>query len=220
MKAKFTIEHPAPVTSTTELKPVTRIQRIIDIVAPYAEDFSVSKGEVLRYSYNNKRVCYLLHEGHTTLYRRGDGMVLNSEQAPFIMGVSNMKARQEHLYGRATSDVKLSRIPSERFILLIERENLWEDLCYFILYTAGRVYQHCTMISQLSAYEIIRFHLVELMQEPERLRLNTTAATYILNRSYLSRSGTMRILSKLKEAGCITLNRGILIKINNLPQKY
>ncbi|MCL6720421.1 hypothetical protein M8R21_32270 [Klebsiella sp. T2.Ur] len=115
MKAKFTIEPPAPVTSTTELKPVTRIQRIIDIVAPYAEDFSVSKGEVLRYSYNNKRVCYLLHEGHTTLYRRGDGMVLNSEQAPFIMGVSNMKARQEHLYGRATSDVKLSRIPSETF---------------------------------------------------------------------------------------------------------
>lgn len=220
MKTKFTVPTTTTMTSPASLKPVTRIQRIIDTVAPYAEAFSVSKSEILRYNHNNKRVCYLLHEGNTTLYRRGDGMVLNSEQAPFIMGISNMRAQQDHLYARATSDVTLSRIPSERFLLLIERENLWEDLCYFILYTAGRVYQHCTMISQLSAYEIIKFHLVELMQEPEGLRLNTTAANYILNRSYLSRSGTMRILSKLKEAGCISLERGILLEIKNLPQKY
>lgn len=76
------------------------------------------------------------------------------------------------------------------------------------------------MIAQLSSYEIIRLQLLELMQEPERLRLNVTAANYIQNRTYLSRSGIMRILSQLRDAQCITLQRGVLLEVHSLPPKF
>lgn len=57
------------------------------------------------------------------------------------------------------------------------------------------------------------------MTEPEEIRQKMTAANYILSRSFLSRSGTMKILSYLKQAGFIDLRRGILMEISELPEK-
>jgi hypothetical protein len=62
---------------------------------------------------------------------------------------------------------------------LVAQHNLWEHFSHLLIYTASRVYEHCAQISQMSAYDIIRFQLVELMQEPEAIRKNTTAAAYI-----------------------------------------
>jgi hypothetical protein len=75
------------------------------------------------------------------------------------------------------------------------------------------------MVSQLSAYEIIRTHLFELMNEPASVRNNITAANYIMDHSLLSRSGIMLILSKLKAEGYIHISRGVLTEIVNLPDK-
>ncbi len=72
----------------------------------------------------------------------------------------------------------------------------------------------------MSSYEIIRFQLQELMNESERIRTSITAANYIKSRTYLSRSGIMRIIAELREAGYIELNRGILVAIKHLPLKY
>lgn len=74
-------------------------------------------------------------------------------------------------------------------------------------------------ISQLSAYEIIRTHLLELIDEPNAIKNNITAVNYIMDHSFLSRSGIMRVLSKLKSDGYIHLSRGILTDIIDLPEK-
>ena len=147
-------------------------------------------------------------------------MVLNSEQGRFILGVSNQFSQSENLYLRINENSLMSRLPLERFNLLIERFVLWESLCKLLIYTASRVYEHSTLISQLSSYEIIRFQLHELILESERIRNSITAANYIKNRTYLSRSGIMRIIAGLRDGGYIELNRGILVAINHLPLKY
>lgn len=72
----------------------------------------------------------------------------------------------------------------------------------------------------MSAYDIIRFQLVELMQEPEAIRQNITAAACIKIRSWLSRSGIMRILAELRTGKYIIMDRGVLIEINHLHRKY
>ena len=65
-----------------------------------------------------------------------------------------------------------------------------------------------------------RKRLVELMQEPEAIRQNITAAAYIKSRTYLSRSGIMRILAELRTGKYITMERGVLVEIHHLPRKY
>lgn len=208
------------IASTHLVKPVDDINKIIEQVSPFAKPFQANKGAILRYYTGNKRTCYLLHQGSVTLNRRGDGMVLNSERATFIMGVSNQFVNSENLYLRVTEDAQMSCLPLERFNLLIESSNLWESMCKLLIYTASCVYEHCTLVSHMSSYEIIRFQLQELMKESDRIRASITAANYIKSRTYLSRSGIMRILADLRDAGCIELNRGTLVSIKNLPLKY
>ncbi|HEO9918192.1 TPA: helix-turn-helix domain-containing protein, partial [Enterobacter asburiae] len=43
---------------------------------------------------------------------------------------------------------------------------------------------------------------------------------YILEKTRLSRSRVMKILGDLRIGGYIEINRGILKKINKLPEKY
>ncbi|NJQ21268.1 helix-turn-helix domain-containing protein [Pantoea sp. LS15] len=202
-----------------KLKPLRHIEKLIENMLPDAEKIILSKGEVVQYYRNDSRQCFLLTHGSVALHRRGDGIILNSESAPFILGVSSQFS-SEHLYVRALETSKMASVSLDCFNHVVARQNLWEHFSHLLIYTASRVYEHCAQISQMSAYDIIRFQLVELMQEPEAVRLNITAAAYIKSRTYLSRSGIMRILAELRTGKYITMERGVLIDIRHLPRKY
>ncbi|AIE03332.1 winged helix-turn-helix transcriptional regulator [Klebsiella variicola] len=202
-----------------ELKPFRHIETLIKHVLPAAERVVIGRGDVVHYYKDDIRHCFLLLQGSVALHRRGDGIVLNSESAPFILGVSSQFS-SEHLYVRALETSEIARVPLDCFNHIVAHLDLWEHFSKLLIYTASRVYEHCAQISQMSAYDIIRFQLVELMQEPDAIRQKITAAAYIKSRTYLSRSGIMRILAELRTGKYITMERGILLDINHLPRKY
>ena len=202
-----------------ELKPFRHIEALIKHVLPAAERVVIGRGDVVHYYKDDIRQCFLLLQGSVALHRRGDGIVLNSESAPFILGVSSQFS-SEHLYVRALETSEIARVPLDCFNHIVAHLDLWEHFSKLLIYTASRVYEHCAQISQMSAYDIIRFQLVELMQEPDAIRQKITAAAYIKSRTYLSRSGIMRILAELRTGNYITMERGILLDINHLPRKY
>ncbi|RAU38994.1 helix-turn-helix domain-containing protein [Enterobacter sp. ECC-175] len=206
-------------SSVLELKPFGHIETLISRILPSAERAVIGRGEVVHYYRDDVRQCFLLLQGSVALHRRGDGIVLNSESAPFILGVSSQFS-SEHLYVRAIETSELARVPLEAFNHIVAQQDLWEHFSKLLIYTASRVYEHCAQISQMSAYDIIRFQLVELMQETEAIRNNITAAAYIKSRTYLSRSGIMRILAELRTGKYITMERGVLLDIHHLPRKY
>lgn len=202
-----------------ELKPFRHIETLTKHVLPAAERVVIGRGDVVHYYKDDIRQCFLLLQGSVALHRRGDGIVLNSESAPFILGVSSQFS-SEHLYVRALETSEIARVPLDCFNHIVAQLDLWEHFSKLLIYTASRVYEHCAQISQMSAYDIIRFQLVELMQEPDAIRQKITAAAYIKSRTYLSRSGIMRILAELRTGKYITMERGILLDINHLPRKY
>ncbi|MGJ0475029.1 helix-turn-helix domain-containing protein [Klebsiella variicola] len=202
-----------------ELKPFRHIEALIKHVLSAAQRVVIGRGDVVHYYKDDIRQCFLLLQGSVALHRRGDGIVLNSESAPFILGVSSQFS-SEHLYVRALETSEIARVPLDCFNHIVAQLDLWEHFSKLLIYTASRVYEHCAQISQMSAYDIIRFQLVELMQEPDAIRQKITAAAYIKSRTYLSRSGIMRILAELRTGKYITMERGILLDINHLPRKY
>lgn len=201
------------------VKPVKHIQNIIDYTSPYSSSLLVPRGGILDYMSDNIQHCYFLLEGSITLNRRWDGMVLNSQQYPFISGVSHQLSCGDNLYVRTAESSRLCKMPLERFNLLIEKYALWESFCYLLIYTTSSIYEQCSAVSQMSSSEIVMYHLRQLMLEPSRLRNSMTAASYIMDKTLLSRSGIMRILRQLREAKFIILERGILVGINHLPTK-
>jgi len=208
----------AELSSLVKFKPLAEIENIIQRVAPFAEPFIAAKGEILRYNIASKHQCYLLHNGRVNLHRRGDGMVLNTESAPFVLGLSNQYSTSGNMYIKVVENAQISRLTMERFNLLAESYGLWQDLCRLLIYNASRIYEHSTIISRMSSYDLIRFQLQELKNEPDGVRLKTTAANYIMDRTYLSRSGVMKILSVLRNGGHICLHRGVLVELNDLPE--
>ncbi|WNS34115.1 helix-turn-helix domain-containing protein [Enterobacter asburiae] len=81
----------------------------------------------------------------------------------------------------------------------------------------SEVYQNS---AGLSTYELIRINLNALMEEEEELRLSINVSDYIQDKTRLSRSRVMKILSDLREGDFIEVKRGILLKVNKLPANY
>ncbi|HAT1622037.1 TPA: cyclic nucleotide-binding protein [Raoultella planticola] len=219
MNTRLTLLENQEKSPALKLKPFLHIETLNKHVLPAAERLVIGRGDVVHYYKEDIRQCFLLLHGSVALHRRGDGIVLNSESAPFILGVSSQFS-SEHLYVRALETSEIARVSLDCFNNIVDQQNLWEHFSKLLIYTASRVYEHCAQISQMSAYDIIRFQLVELMQEPDAIRQKITAAAYIKSRTYLSRSGIMRILAELRTGKYIIMERGVLLDINHLPRKY
>jgi hypothetical protein len=134
-------------------------------------------------------------KGSVALHRRGDGIVLNSESAPFVLGVSSQHTNG-HMYVRALETSEIRPLALESFNQIIANDNLWEHFSKLLIYTASRVYEHCAQISQMSAYDIIRTSLLSLCRNPSHTGKYDGGSLH-QKPTYLSRSGIMRILSEL-----------------------
>ncbi|MGU3415353.1 helix-turn-helix domain-containing protein [Enterobacteriaceae bacterium C34A] len=201
-------------------KPVESILSVISAANPSCNKYVAKKSQVIESPEGAQHICYFLMSGNIALHRRGDGIVMMSEKAPFIFGFSNQLGKDNGMYLRALEDSVYLKIPVSVVYKMIEENDLWKPLAEILMYTTTRVYLHCARVPQLSSYDIIRCHLNELMNESDELRQSTAASAYIKSRTYLSRSGIMRILSELRSGGYIKMEKGVLQSINYLPRKY
>ncbi|WP_185955870.1 helix-turn-helix domain-containing protein [Limnobaculum zhutongyuii] len=71
-----------------------------------------------------------------------------------------------------------------------------------------------------SSYLVVRHLLLQLNLLPKEKRYSINIAEFIQERTNLSRSYIMKVLSDLKTGGYITLRKGRLIELNHLPAKY
>lgn len=203
------------------LKPIPHIGNLISHLEAHSNILETNNRQIINYGKDNSRKCYLLLEGTIALFRTHDGLMMNSETAPFVFGLSNQFAAADYIHMRTLECSRIACLPLTTANAIIDEQNLWESLAHLLIYTAGRVYDHCTRITAASSYDIIRSQLYELMQETPELRQNITAATYIQTRTFLSRSSIMKILAELRKGGYITTERGVLLQIQqSIPLRY
>ncbi|KFC81321.1 winged helix-turn-helix transcriptional regulator [Buttiauxella agrestis] len=201
-------------------KPIADIELLITHLNKHSNKMETKPRQIINYMDSSERKCFLLHKGSVSLYRSIDGMVLNTESAPFVFGMSTQLTNPDYLHIRTHDESEVSWITLEVANQIIAQENLWRNLSALLVYTVTRVYDHCTKISSLSSYDIIRYQLYELMRETVEIRNSVSIANYIQSRTFLSRSSIMKILAQLKAGGYIITERGCLVSINNIPLKY
>ncbi len=206
--------------SIRDKKPLKEIETLIEHLSPDSHILETNIRDSLSYSADKQKNCFLLHSGNVMLHRKIDGMVLNSESAPYVFGISTQYTDPDYLFIRIHEHSQVSSLPVELANQIVSANNLWRSLAQLLIYTATRVYDHCAKISALSSYEIICYQLYELMYEPEEVRNNITVVSYVMNRTFLSRSTIMKILAQLKTGGYIAMEKGILKTINRIPSRY
>lgn len=207
-------------SGVNSVKPNHDIEMLIQALDKKAVKLTVPCRQRVNYIENGQRNIFLLRKGTVSLCRTRDSMIINAESAPFIFGYSIQFIDPCHLFMRTQEVCQISYLSLTEAERIIEENALWKNMVQLLTYTAGRICEHMTRLEQQSSYDIIRHQLYELMNENEKIKASVTAASYIQERTFLSRSGIMRILSELKAGGFIEIKKGILVRIYSLPQKY
>lgn len=210
------IQHDADLLRTIT-KPIPDIENLIHYLEPKCNKVLMEKRRNIGIVQEHQHQCLVLFSGTMSLYRRSDGLIINSETGPFIFGMNSQLRFSHHIYLRTQETSSIGLISMNDAQTIIAEQQLWQNVSRLLEYSSAKVYAHCFKVSKLSCYQVIIHQLIELNHEPEAIKRKVTAANYILSRTFLSRSGVMRILARLKQLGAIELSRGVLVNIHQLP---
>ncbi|MCU6383569.1 winged helix-turn-helix transcriptional regulator [Enterobacter quasiroggenkampii] len=174
----------------------------------------------LNFVVGNERLCYVLLKGRVMIHRGNDDLAMATVQGPAVIGLSNLHQTQMRGYIKTFNNCDIVTLKTDFVNETIKNHNLWEPLAYHLMGLAGKLFHSYEDLTGPSAYDIVSAQLYALSNEESSFRLNVTAESYIRDKTHLSRSGVMRILSALKEGGYIEMQRGVLLNIIKLPDRF
>lgn len=208
-----------PDTSAPRLSSPYGIE-LVKHLKPFAEVRLYQPGSKLQMLVDEHSFCYLILEGNVATHRAVDNVVLGSVQSPSLVGIANMSQMNIEGYISVLTPSKIGIITTSKAREIIAKDGLWETLSEHMMMVASRLMAIGQDLSAPTAYEAIRQQLLILMSEDQAIRRDVTVEKYIRDKITLSRSRIMRILSDLKTGGYIEMERGKLLKIIKLPEKY
>lgn len=206
-------------TASSDDKPSTHFQNLIDSLI---SQFKVSKGTAgQRYHLikNEQKMCFLLIKGHCDVKRGSDSLLLTTIQSPSIMGLTYFE-HDASTVTQAKDNIEYIYASREEIMTHIKDNNLWESSTHILMFISARFHEYLNANVSVPTYDLICNQLQALTQEKFEIRATVSAVKYIMDRTSLSRSGVMKVLSSLDKGGYIVIKRGLLIQINRLPEKY
>lgn len=178
--------------------------------------FSTGRRFTMTVARNNE--CYFVRSGVVSLSRAEGNVLFEILEAPTIRGLVPLHPESRSSYIlKVIEPAEIAIINRERMYELLTRYQLWGTFSQHIVTVASMMMEVFLKLTMPSSYDIVRMQLFELMSKPEHIRESMAAEQYICSKTQLSRSTVMRILGELKTRGAISMQRGILKKINQLP---
>ncbi|MBL7636726.1 helix-turn-helix domain-containing protein [Atlantibacter hermannii] len=206
-------------TSQVIARPSEAIETLFAMLDPHVNAFTLAKGQRLTES-EMSGFIYLFYEGRLSLIRDEDELYLGHTTQKAVLGIiRNFHPLGQYTY-RADLPCRVGCIPASAAFDLINQNNLWMEITRVLSYHLFYILKRDNRLTGHDSYTIIRNLILELMQLPEDIRRQLPLASYIQKYAKLSRSNIMRILRELKNGNYIETERGVLIKVNNLPEKY
>lgn len=193
---------------------------LVDYLKQDAEVKHILPRRRLGMQIRGERFCYLILSGRVTVHRQSDDLVMSTITGPSLIGIGNLWQMQMDGYIKTLVPCDIAILNMDAVLTTVNTHQLWEPLAKHMMVVAGKLFHSSEQLSAPSAYDIVRAQLNELLSESPAVRENITAERYIRDKTHLSRSGIMRILASLKEGGYIEMNRGVLMNIVKLPEKF
>jgi hypothetical protein len=112
------------------------------------------------------------------------------------------------------------RVDAKKAMKIFDEQNLWRDVSITLSYFTSYLFYRDDLVVQQRTYSVIRNHLLEMSQLPLDTRMRTSILEYIQERTHLSRSSVLNVISSLKTESYLEIKRGgYLLGVNNLPDK-
>ncbi|QBM23338.1 helix-turn-helix domain-containing protein [Citrobacter arsenatis] len=203
------------------VRPEQSIQRLIQVLEPIAEKLKVVPRRRIMWKYKNKPQLYLFLQGELSILRSSDGLLIVTVYEPHLFGIAEMiQPVHGHLL-RAEAESIILRVDADKARELFHQQGLWEDAAAVLSYHTGYLFYRDDLVVQQRTYSVIRNHLEEMILLPEETRKRVSILDYIQDRTHLSRSSVLNVVSALKKGNYIDFERGgYLTTINKLPERF
>ncbi|MGU3415395.1 helix-turn-helix domain-containing protein [Enterobacteriaceae bacterium C34A] len=193
---------------------------IIKRIAPLLTFQEYPMGTKLFQGYGEEAKSYVITEGMFSIYRETDDLMMAAIKWPALAGFSTFTLNNDATYIKTITPCKIAVLAKSQAEKIIDQHNLWKLLALHRGETLRKLYYSHTSLITPTAYEAIRIQLLLLMNEPEEYRLSVPVEGYIRQKTLMSRSGIMKILSQLRQGDYIQVENGKLISVNRLPDRY
>jgi CRP-like cAMP-binding protein len=138
---------------------------------------------------------------------------------PHLFGVAEMLQPSRSHGLRAEIDSEILRIDSDIAMQLFGQHNMWEEVTRLLAYHTSYLVYRDDLVLQQRTYSVIRNHLLEMILLPEETRLRVSILEYIQDRTHLSRSSVLNVLSALKKGPISSMPAAVIYKASHLCLK-
>ncbi|AWD02927.1 Crp/Fnr family transcriptional regulator [Klebsiella aerogenes] len=203
------------------VRPQDAINRLMAMLEPHATPINMVARKRLSWEYKGKIQLYLFKKGELSIFRSSDRLLMVTVYEPHLFGVAEMLQPSRSHGLRAEVDTEILRIDSDKAMQLFSEHNMWEEVTRLLAYHTSYLVYRDDLVLQQRTYSVIRNHLMEMLLLPEETRSRVSMLEYIQDRTHLSRSSILNVLSALKKGGYIEFARGgYLQSITSLPEKF
>ncbi|CAI2031460.1 MULTISPECIES: helix-turn-helix domain-containing protein [Serratia] len=201
-------------------RPDSAIDLLLESLIPVAEKITLPPRKLVVWKQSSEANLYLFLNGEISILRSSDNLVLAKICDPHIFGIAEIFQSQRSHSLRPETKSTILKIKAEKAKEIFDEQNLWRSTTELLAYHTAYLGYRDGIVLQQYTYSVVRDHLIEMMTLPEESRRQITILRYIQERTYLSRSSILNILSTLKKAGHIVYARGgILKEIKSIPDR-
>lgn len=176
------------------------------------------KGSRFVFINSGEHLCQFVRAGMVSIENQESHLALGIAVAPVSLGFTS--ALSDKLLLRALEACEVATVPLDTVMARIEEKQLWEIMAKHMIILTNKLFIQNEMAAAPTTYDVLCYQLQALARESESIRQQIAAYQYILDRTHLSRSSVMKILSALKKGGYIELDQGKLVAIKQLPARF
>lgn len=203
------------------IRPEASVQRLTAVLEPIAEKMKVVSRKRMTWTHKGRPQLYLFVQGALSILRASDGLLIVTVYDTHLFGIAEMIQPTKGHILRTESESTILRVDAEQAAALFRQQGLWEDAAAVLSYHTAYLFYRDALVMQQRTYSVIRSHLLEMMTLPEEARMRISILDYIQDRTLLSRSSILNVLSALKRGEYITFKRGgYLQELQALPESF
>lgn len=124
------------------------------------------------------------------------------------------------MYGLVRANTVVRSIKKETFAQLMTDNNLWPQLTKVLSWYICMLSKRDDVLVARSAYSVVREFLYEINDLIVHQQRDINVHDYIQEYTNLARSTIIKILSDLKKGQYIVVEKGRLLNLTALPEKY
>lgn len=200
-------------------RPDAQINALINALQGHGTIKEYPRGSCLT---QNEESVNILLSGSLTMTRDWDNLIFFEIHRPNIIGISleSHNPRFERFRLTIKEDSLVKKISRADFFKVIEEQKLWQETSHVISFYYHVLLWKSYHFYAADSYVLVRKSLITLGEMTPETRMNINASQYITSTTNLSKSYVMKVIQELRKGGYIEIQRGRLISLGKLPQKY